>query len=176
MSFDFPLLFHHCFFLLLSPQTGLLNSATPQINVHFLRMDDSYIYLTHIINTRAFYFRQTHHSPFLSHFPDNIIFPHYKVLIVRKEDLILRKHPEKHLKKKKMASSKAAFCMVALLVCSIFVGGANCNEISYGALTHGNTPHCTRLANKGCLPPPSNTYNRGCEKEENCRGGSRKLK
>lgn len=72
-----------------------------------------------------------------------------------------------------MATCKT-LCMVALLVFSIFVVGANAANIDYGAMHKGDSPRCTQGA-KGCLPPKNGPYNRGCEKEEECRGGSRKM-
>ncbi|KAF3451798.1 hypothetical protein FNV43_RR07894 [Rhamnella rubrinervis] len=75
-----------------------------------------------------------------------------------------------------MAITYKALCMVALLVCSIFVAASNANTIHYGVMHKGDSPHCNgALGNKGCLPPREHPYDRGCEKEDKCRGGDRKL-
>ncbi|KAL6144371.1 hypothetical protein ACLB2K_055065 [Fragaria x ananassa] len=68
-----------------------------------------------------------------------------------------------------MAMSKAfSVCIIALLVCSLCIDTTNAGELGYGALRH-DQPSCR--GKNPCMPPPSNTYNRGCEKENDCRGG-----
>ena len=70
-----------------------------------------------------------------------------------------------------MAMPKALVIIIAtLLLCSmIFIEAANAEFIQYGTIAKGDGPTCT---GSGCLPPPSNPYQRGCEETQQCRGGS----
>ncbi|KAE8684230.1 hypothetical protein F3Y22_tig00111151pilonHSYRG00368 [Hibiscus syriacus] len=54
--------------------------------------------------------------------------------------------------------------------------GANAAPtITYDAIKRDHGKIC-KLGFKGCLPPPSNKYDRGCERFNRCRGGGgRKL-
>ncbi|CAL8999823.1 unnamed protein product [Prunus brigantina] len=73
-----------------------------------------------------------------------------------------------------MAMSKTfTICIVALLVCSICTETTNAKDISYGTISRDQPFGCR---GQQCMPRPSNSYNRGCEKEKECRGGGRKLK
>ncbi|KAF8409637.1 hypothetical protein HHK36_005715 [Tetracentron sinense] len=66
-------------------------------------------------------------------------------------------------------------CTVALLVCSLFVEVTNAREIHYNPIKGGDPGyHCGKNNAEKCLPPPSNGYNRGCEKKEGCRNGDKK--
>ncbi|KAL6140574.1 hypothetical protein ACLB2K_058873 [Fragaria x ananassa] len=68
-----------------------------------------------------------------------------------------------------MTMSKAfSVCIIALLVCSLCIDMTNARELGYGAL-RDDQPSCR--GKNPCMSPPSNTYNRGCEKENDCRGG-----
>lgn len=71
-----------------------------------------------------------------------------------------------------MAMAKAfPFCIVALLICSLCTETTSANQIGNGAMRADRS----KCGGKSCMPPPSNNYSRGCEKETKCRGG-RKLK
>ncbi|XP_010054615.1 uncharacterized protein LOC104442941 [Eucalyptus grandis] len=68
-----------------------------------------------------------------------------------------------------MSNKALAICIIAIVICSFAVDDVlvNAVPISYGAM-RGNGIPCK---GPNCLPPPSNTYNRGCEKSNECRGG-----
>ncbi|KAF8014850.1 hypothetical protein BT93_H0596 [Corymbia citriodora subsp. variegata] len=69
-----------------------------------------------------------------------------------------------------MAISKKALalCIIAFVVCSFAVDNVavEARMIDYGALRRDTVP-CKKPP---CIPPPSNSYNRGCEKIKDCRG------
>ncbi|BFG40882.1 hypothetical protein CerSpe_271560 [Prunus speciosa] len=70
--------------------------------------------------------------------------------------------------------SKAfSFCIVALLVFSLCVATTNANQIDNGVMRRDQPVRCS---GSRCMPPPSNSYGRGCEKEAKCRDGHRRLK
>merc|ERR1711974_98422 len=69
--------------------------------------------------------------------------------------------------KGQMGISKAAvWCVVAMLACSLLVAPTMGKSIGYGPISKGDRPTCR--GNK-CLPPPTNNYQRGCMKANNCR-------
>ncbi|CAL8136561.1 unnamed protein product [Prunus armeniaca] len=73
-----------------------------------------------------------------------------------------------------MAMSKTfTLCIVALLVCSICSETTNAKDISNGAIPRDQPGGCRESR---CMPPPSNSYYRGCEKGRECRGDGRKFK
>ncbi|KAL3742232.1 hypothetical protein ACJRO7_017680 [Eucalyptus globulus] len=72
-----------------------------------------------------------------------------------------------------MSNKALAVCIIAIVICSFAADDVlvNAVPISYGAMRRNgvpcNGPNCPRL------PPPSNSYNHGCEKSQECRGGRR---
>ncbi|CAN1285111.1 Protein RALF-like 28 [Linum perenne] len=59
--------------------------------------------------------------------------------------------------------------LIAALVCAVFVNEAQATDISYGAIGKGGV-HCR--APRKCPPSkPANSYTRGCEQSQRCRGG-----
>ncbi|KAI5323016.1 hypothetical protein L3X38_032088 [Prunus dulcis] len=72
-----------------------------------------------------------------------------------------------------MAMSKTfTLCIVALLVCSICSETTNAKDIGYGTMRRDQPFGCR---GQRCMPPPSNSYNRGCEKEKECRAPNNEL-
>ncbi|XWS58444.1 hypothetical protein CRYUN_Cryun08bG0034200 [Craigia yunnanensis] len=56
-----------------------------------------------------------------------------------------------------------------MLVSSVLIGDANAVPIiGYPTMSRNIRGPCYK---GDCLPPPSNTYNRGCESIEKCRHG-----
>ncbi|TQE12486.1 hypothetical protein C1H46_001877 [Malus baccata] len=71
-----------------------------------------------------------------------------------------------------MTMSKTfTLCIVAVLVCSVCFATTNANTIGNPVMGHDQPFH---YRESRWMPPPSNPYNRGCEKENRCRSG-RKL-
>ncbi|KAF3451799.1 hypothetical protein FNV43_RR07895 [Rhamnella rubrinervis] len=66
-----------------------------------------------------------------------------------------------------MATFKALCMAVMLVTCSIIAGGANARGIDYGVIVKGDPNHCSGVQ---CIPQNHQPYNRGCEKETECRG------
>lgn len=60
-------------------------------------------------------------------------------------------------------------CIVALVVAACLSPGSAAKSIGYGAIRRGIVA-CGGVSQRPCLPPPSNGYNRGCEKSQGCRG------
>lgn len=71
-----------------------------------------------------------------------------------------------------MALSKTSlvFCVSMIVFFVVMADVADAKFISYGALMHDGKV-CTKRA--GCVEQenPSNSYNRGCEASQRCRGG-----
>lgn len=68
-------------------------------------------------------------------------------------------------------------CMTTLLVCSFLNRVTTAKEISYGAIHEDNhIPGCGPEFHNNCkTPPPTNEYNRGCEKSHECHGGGKPM-
>ncbi|KAL3742234.1 hypothetical protein ACJRO7_017682 [Eucalyptus globulus] len=70
-----------------------------------------------------------------------------------------------------MSNKALAVCIMAIVICSFAVDDVlvDATPISYGGMRRDGIPckgpKCPRL------PPPSNDYNHGCEKFNDCRGG-----
>ncbi|KAF9661666.1 hypothetical protein SADUNF_Sadunf19G0092400 [Salix dunnii] len=80
-----------------------------------------------------------------------------------------------------MSKTLMVFGLTVMVVCACFAGvptvGANSPSpvIGYGAIGKGGNPGCSPKNPKACNPVPANPYHRGCEKEDHCRNGPRKL-
>jgi hypothetical protein len=73
-----------------------------------------------------------------------------------------------------MAMSKGmVLCLCVIMLCGLFVKDTNATVISNGAMVKNRAAPCSRLHPQDCVTPPANEYQRGCEKEERCRGGKR---
>ncbi|KAL3742235.1 hypothetical protein ACJRO7_017683 [Eucalyptus globulus] len=69
-----------------------------------------------------------------------------------------------------MSNKALALCIIALEICSFVADDVlvNATPISYGGMDKGDWAHC-KGAN--CVLAPSNGYQHGCEKSNDCRGG-----
>ncbi|KAL3742231.1 hypothetical protein ACJRO7_017679 [Eucalyptus globulus] len=68
-----------------------------------------------------------------------------------------------------MSNKALALCIIAVVICSFAAYDVLVNErpISYGGMDKDRAP----CKGANCLPDPSNPYQRGCEKADDCRGG-----
>lgn len=63
-------------------------------------------------------------------------------------------------------------CVAMLLVSSSSIGVTEAKTIKYGPIRKGDPNH--RCKGNICEGVPANPYQRGCEKEEKCRGEGKK--
>ena len=71
-----------------------------------------------------------------------------------------------------MASSSRNAVLILMLLCVVFCG-ATADDISKGALNNDFIPCKVDPQNCHPHPIPNVGYNRGCTREENCRGDRR---
>lgn len=71
--------------------------------------------------------------------------------------------------KYKYLMSKLRVVIFMLVICSLFVGDTEGNDIGYAAVQKGNGAVCSPSNPKGCQQNPSNEYNRGCTDANRCR-------
>ncbi|KAI6704115.1 hypothetical protein NL676_013251 [Syzygium grande] len=64
-----------------------------------------------------------------------------------------------------------ALWIIALSVCLFATNNAivDAGTVGYGDIRQGDDQNCTD--SEHCLPPPSNPYNHGCVRFDECRGG-----
>ncbi|PON31930.1 Rapid ALkalinization Factor [Parasponia andersonii] len=60
-------------------------------------------------------------------------------------------------------------CMISSLVCAHLIEGSYAATIGYGAVGRNVAPGCSPKYPQNCGKGPSNNYQRGCEREEECR-------
>lgn len=120
--------------------------------MNFLKMDEIRFVKYHLS-----FIHQTHHS-------QNSSFSSCCLIVTPEKEGFNSKTTTKI----NMATFKALCIVVMLVICSIFAGGVNAKFIDYGVIGKGDPSHCSGRA---CLPKPSHPYDRGCEKETECRGG-----
>ena len=68
--------------------------------------------------------------------------------------------------------------LTMMVMCACFedaAGQPSSPTIGYGAVGSGGSPRCSAKNPQECNKVPANPYQRGCEKENHCREGGRKL-
>ncbi|KAG5233383.1 protein RALF [Salix suchowensis] len=68
--------------------------------------------------------------------------------------------------------------LAMMVICACFedaAGQPSSPKIGYGAVGSGGSPGCSAKNPQECNKVPANPYQRGCEKENHCREGGRKL-
>jgi hypothetical protein len=72
-----------------------------------------------------------------------------------------------------MAMTKTTFVVFlsALLICTLVTKDVEAVNVIGNPAMQRDTILCSRKNPGSCSPKPVNTYQRGCETEERCRGG-----